>query len=310
MSEPIRDTETAVRELGALPVPVGTAALTAEQRAAIAELIGDAKPATGGLLEQLAESVRDLREHEHPTWEDLFCLNLVSWAGERMGTVLRRLLDTEARVTELEAELYTEQVQHRTTLEQRNAHARELLELRPKYVEAVATVAALVVQRGERMKVENTLRDQVAELGENLRAVNAGWGVARDRVAELEARVAELEAEAAGQRRAGYQVAIDVMRQEKLPMSVGLLEAQLELEAFDHPKPHERPAGAYPPALQWAALLDADDLEGFLEDLVAAASGDDDLATLTEVESAIARWRAIGEAQHAHNTAPGPDADE
>jgi hypothetical protein len=102
MSEPIRDTETAVRELGALPVPVGTAALTAEQRAAVVELIGDAKPATGRLLEQLAESVRDRREHEHPKWEDLFCLNLVSWAGERMGPVLRRLLDADARVAELE----------------------------------------------------------------------------------------------------------------------------------------------------------------------------------------------------------------
>jgi hypothetical protein len=35
-----------------------------------------------------------------------------------------------ARVVELEAELYTEQEQHRTTLEQRNAHAKELLALR------------------------------------------------------------------------------------------------------------------------------------------------------------------------------------
>lgn len=102
MSEPIRDTETAVRELGALPLPVGTTSLTAEQRATIAQLIGDAKPATAGLLEHLAESVRDRREHEHPTWEDLFCLNLVSWAGERMVPVLRRLLDAEARVAELE----------------------------------------------------------------------------------------------------------------------------------------------------------------------------------------------------------------
>ncbi|MFF9758613.1 hypothetical protein ACF1G4_03430 [Streptomyces caelestis] len=160
-----------------------------------------------------------------------------------------------------------------------------------EFADAAATVAELVQKRGERMKVENALRDQVAE---------------------LEAQVAELEAEAAGQRRAGYQVAINVMRQEKLPMSVGLLEAQLELEAFDHPKPHERPAGAYPPALPWAALMDADDLEGFLADLVDAASGDDDLSTLTEVESTIARWRLIAEAQHAHNTAPGPntEADE
>ncbi|WP_309049276.1 hypothetical protein [Streptomyces sp.] len=82
-----------------------TTELSAEQRAAIAGLIGDAKPATGDLLKRLAASVRDRREHEHPTWEDLFCLNLVSWMGERMAPVLRRLLDAETRVGELEADL-------------------------------------------------------------------------------------------------------------------------------------------------------------------------------------------------------------
>ncbi|MDT0387878.1 hypothetical protein [Streptomyces dubilierae] len=104
MSEPIRDVETAVRERGAMPVPVGTAALTAEQRAAIAELLGDARPATAGLVEQLAESVRDRLAHDHSTQrEDWFCLNLTSFMGERMGPVLRRLLDVEARVDELAA---------------------------------------------------------------------------------------------------------------------------------------------------------------------------------------------------------------
>ncbi|MFF8953848.1 hypothetical protein ACF09I_34380 [Streptomyces sp. NPDC014940] len=66
------------------------------------------------------------------------------------------------------------------------------------------------------------------------------------------------------------------------------------------------PVATYPAALPWARQMDADDLEGFLADLADAAAGDDDLATLAEVESAIARWRVIGEAQHAHNTAPGP----
>ncbi|MCG0066258.1 hypothetical protein L0F81_23700 [Streptomyces tricolor] len=77
--------------------------MTPEQHAQLAKLIGDAKPATTRLLEQLAESIRDRREHEHPTWEDLYCLNLVSFMGERMGPVLRRLVDAEARVAELEA---------------------------------------------------------------------------------------------------------------------------------------------------------------------------------------------------------------
>ncbi|MEW2351487.1 SPOR domain-containing protein [Streptomyces sp. NPDC006684] len=72
-------------------------------RERIAAQLGDAKPATDKVLTSLAASVADRRAHEHPAWEDLYCLNLVSWAGERMAPVLRRLLDAEARVAELEA---------------------------------------------------------------------------------------------------------------------------------------------------------------------------------------------------------------
>lgn len=93
----------AVAAQGALPMPTGDTTLTAEQCAAIAELIGDAKPATTGLVQQMAKAVHDRAIHEHPTWEDLYCLNLVSWLGERMAPVLRRLLNAEARVAELEA---------------------------------------------------------------------------------------------------------------------------------------------------------------------------------------------------------------
>lgn len=47
-------------------------------------------------------------------------------------------------------------------------------------------------------------------------------------------RQAELGAPAAAaERRKGFEAAIEVMRQEKLPMSVGLLEAQLELDKLD-----------------------------------------------------------------------------
>lgn len=76
--------------------------LTPEQRATIAALIGNAQPARNSLLTSLGESIRDRSEHEHPTWEDLFCLNLVSYMGERMAPVLRRLLDAESRIAELE----------------------------------------------------------------------------------------------------------------------------------------------------------------------------------------------------------------
>lgn len=91
---------------GALPVRAGSVpGLLPEDMATIAALIGDAKPAVPGLLVQLGESVRDVRAHDHSTQcEDWYCLNLTSFMGERMGPVLRRLLDAEARIAELEAE--------------------------------------------------------------------------------------------------------------------------------------------------------------------------------------------------------------
>ncbi|MFJ2249400.1 hypothetical protein ACIQGT_40230 [Streptomyces sp. NPDC093108] len=73
-------------------------ALTPEQRKAIAHQLGDARPATDGLLGSLAESVANVRTHDHPKWEDLYCMNLSSYMGERMAPVLRRLLDTEAEL--------------------------------------------------------------------------------------------------------------------------------------------------------------------------------------------------------------------
>jgi hypothetical protein len=140
----------------------------------IAALLGHVKPATTSLLYSLAQSSADVREHEHehehPKHEDLYCLNLTSYMAERMPTVLRRLVDTEAR-----------------------------------YGEAVATVARLEQKHVELERIANAER----------------------------VRAAELPAPAAAQQRKGYEAAIEVMRQEKLPMSVGLLEAQLELNALD-----------------------------------------------------------------------------
>jgi len=79
--------------------------LTPEQRTTLAAHLGDSKPATAALVASLAKAVRNVREHDHPTWEDLYCLNLTSYMGERMGPVLRRLVAAEARVAELEAQL-------------------------------------------------------------------------------------------------------------------------------------------------------------------------------------------------------------
>lgn len=67
----------------------------------------------------------------------------------------------------------------------------------------------------------------------------------------------------------------------------------------------------YPPALPWARLMDAEDCADFLDELAAAAITHADSKTaLGEVEDTCGRWRAIAEAQHAHNTAPGPDEPE
>jgi hypothetical protein len=66
--------------------------------------------------------------------------------------------------------------------------------------------------------------------------------------------------------------------------------------------------GTYPPALPWAALMDHEDLADFLDELAAAAIANaTSEEALAEVEATCGQWRMIAEAQHAHNTAPGPD---
>jgi hypothetical protein len=88
-----------------VPVPFGPGPLplTADERAGLADLIGDVKAANAKLLNAFGESVRDCREHEHPKSEDFHCLNLTAWMGERAGLVLRRLLDVEAENARLRA---------------------------------------------------------------------------------------------------------------------------------------------------------------------------------------------------------------
>lgn len=203
--------------------------------------------------------------------------------------------ELRARLTELEAVLYTVQAHGRTYLEQRNAHAKELLKLRPR----------------------------VAELEADREASDREYEAATARIAELEARLGEYERPAdedpiayvladqgdVPETALGKVQAVLLAHYGELPrpdMAVGLLLTNLRTELLAAPAD----GGGYPPALPWARQMDADDVEGFLADLANAASGDNDLGTLDEVESAIARWRMIGEAQHAHNTAPGPDADE
>jgi hypothetical protein len=126
------------------PILPTLASLTAEQHTAIAQLIGDAKPATGRLVEQLAETVRDRREHDHTTQrEDWFCMNLTSWMGERMGPVLRRLLDAEARAAELETDLAAKAQDAEAAMKGWERARDRVTELEVAAVEGRAALAAL-----------------------------------------------------------------------------------------------------------------------------------------------------------------------
>ena len=72
----------------------------------------------------------------------------------------------------------------------------------------------------------------------------------------------------------------------------------------------ERPVDSYPPSLPWAQLMDDEDLSDFLDELKDAAHRFGPPAeALADVEKACGTWRLIAEAQHAHNAAPGPNAE-
>lgn len=87
--------------------------------------------------------------------------------------------------------------------------------------------------------------------------------------------------------------------------------ATLLKQAQDEARTARGAEDEYPPALPWAALMDNEDRTDFLDELAASAVTYTDTKTaLEEVEDTCSRWRAIAEAQHAHNTAEGPDAVE
>ncbi|MEV8638955.1 hypothetical protein AB0395_45605 [Streptosporangium sp. NPDC051023] len=68
------------------------------------------RAATDELIDHLAETVLDREAHEHPKpgqGEDLYCLNLTAWMGERMKSVLVRLREAESERDRLRAERNT-----------------------------------------------------------------------------------------------------------------------------------------------------------------------------------------------------------
>ncbi|MEU6340226.1 hypothetical protein ABZ883_04655 [Streptomyces sp. NPDC046977] len=154
--------------------------LSPEQRQQITALIGDAQPTTNALLVRIAESVRDRREHDHTSQrEDWYCLNLVGFMGERMAPVLRRLLDAEARIAELETDaVRLQQIadrEHKAFLDTHNA-------------------LNLVVQDAQRLVAEKGVEDLVAErdkLREQVAREQRRVRLCRDKQKELRAQIAE-----------------------------------------------------------------------------------------------------------------------
>lgn len=186
---------------------------------------------------------------------------------------------------------------------------------------AVAELGALPVPVGpepqplsvERLQlrvdeVERAHTFDTAELKRQLESARALGA----RVIHAEQRRAELEA-VLGTHRKDDQAEIDRLRSRIAELET---ERHVTNEALDDAvqalragRASEPESGGYLSALPWAALMNDDDLIDFLDELTDAATRNVScVERLAEVERACGTWRLIGEAQHGHNTAPGPDA--
>ncbi|MFD9692670.1 hypothetical protein ACFWXO_43720 [Kitasatospora sp. NPDC059088] len=98
----LRPVKEAIRESGVKDTEL---LLTADERTRLQVLLAGVKPAGNAVVADLTRAVADIQGHDHPNWEDLFCGNLTSWAGERAGYLLARLLLREEEVERLRAQL-------------------------------------------------------------------------------------------------------------------------------------------------------------------------------------------------------------
>jgi len=98
--------------------------LTTEQHSLTAALLGNIEPAPAELLMDFAAWVREY--HDHPTWTG-YRTNLATYMGERMGPVLRRLLDLETENARLRNAHPGEPDPELPTVAQEEARARAYL---------------------------------------------------------------------------------------------------------------------------------------------------------------------------------------
>lgn len=148
------------------------------------ELNGAHLPATDQLLRELAEVVRDLREHERSGQArpgDIYSGNLHGWMGERMAQVLARLINSEARLTELEATL-ERYVGKEPTVAEEMAYLNRCLN-------AVHAVCALAEKQATRWEHPLPLPEWVA----TVRKAAGGGHEPEDKDAELAEARAKLE---------------------------------------------------------------------------------------------------------------------
>ncbi|MFE9127049.1 hypothetical protein ACFYOF_16790 [Streptomyces sp. NPDC007148] len=226
--------------------------------------------------------------------------HLARTAAKRQEAVLAQAqadaAEARARVAEVKGELVAAKERHQEGLRRADERLREMNAELQRYAEGTeapvlwsvynkmhgraATAEARVAQLERELKkyvgAEPTVAEEMAYLSSCLDAV-------RDLCDEAEQRALRWE--------------------QPLPVPEWVSEVRKAAEGLVERR-------TYPPALPWAALMDDEDLHDFLGDLINALHSDrPTLDVLAEVEKTCASHRAIAEAQHAHNTAPGPSTE-
>jgi hypothetical protein len=171
------------------------------------------------------------------------------------------------------------------------------------YGAAVPATKALVKRADELVTENGSLRARVAELEAERHSTNESLSEAAEALRADRDRIAELEQQTAMVCRACEAP----VRWVDSPTG-GWWNHADPTENGHGITPKPAPLKSYPPALPWAALMDHEDVSDFLDELAASAiTHASSEVALAEVEKTCSTWRLIAEAQHAHNTAPGPD---